>query len=81
MQAIRMLEKSGKDGMLSLRIPLGQPDAEFEVLVFVQPRNGLAGSQEHDWPADYFENTFGSIRDATFVRHSQGELPKPPVFD
>ena len=38
MQTIRVLKKTGKDGMLSLRIPLGRPEAEYEVLVVVQPR-------------------------------------------
>jgi hypothetical protein len=50
MQTIHVLEKTGKDGMLSLRIPLGKPEAEYEVLVVVQPRNG-ATNPEEDLPA------------------------------
>ena len=42
MQTIRVLEKTGKDGTLSLRIPLDKPEAEYEVLVVVQPVD-LAG--------------------------------------
>lgn len=76
MQTIRVLEKTGKDGMLSLRIPLGKPDAEYEVLVVVQPR-AAAMPEEQGWPPRYFENTFGAIADDTFVRPPQGELPKP----
>jgi hypothetical protein len=38
MQTIRLLEKTDKDGTLSLRIPLYQPDSEFEVVVVVQPK-------------------------------------------
>ena len=38
MQTIRLLEKTDKDGTLSLRIPLSQPDSEFEVVVVVQPK-------------------------------------------
>lgn len=38
MQTIRLLEKTDKDGTLSLRIPLSQPDSEFEVIVVVQPK-------------------------------------------
>ena len=37
MQTIRAMEKTGKDGMLSLRI-LGKPETEYEVLVVVQPK-------------------------------------------
>jgi hypothetical protein len=33
MQTIRVLERTGADGTLSLRIPLGQPETEFEVVV------------------------------------------------
>jgi hypothetical protein len=38
METIRVLEKTGKDGALHLRIPLGKPEVEFEVLVIVQPK-------------------------------------------
>jgi hypothetical protein len=80
MQTIRVLERTGKDGMLHLDIPLGKPEAEFEVVVVVQPKetSARAGTlEERGWPPGYFENTFGSITDETFVRPLQGELPKP----
>jgi hypothetical protein len=32
METIRVLEKTGKDGTLNLRIPLGKPDVECEVV-------------------------------------------------
>ena len=44
MEAIRVLEKTGKDGALHLRIPLGKADEEYEVVVVVQPK--LPGSPE-----------------------------------
>jgi len=77
MQTIRVLEKTGKDGMLSLRIPLGKPEAEYEVLVVVQPMTTATTPEGRGWPPGYFENTFGSIGDETFVRPPQGELPRP----
>lgn len=43
MQTIRLLEKTDKDGTLSLRIPLSQPDSEFEVVVVVQPKSPSTG--------------------------------------
>ena len=71
MQTIRVLEKTGKDGMLSLRIPLGKPEAEYEVLVVVQPRTTATTPEEPGWPPGYFEKTFGSSGDenphATFT--------------
>jgi hypothetical protein len=81
MQTIRVREKTGKDGMLSLHIPLGKPEAEYEVLVVVQPRSTATTPEERGWPSGYFEKTFGSIGDETFVRPPQGELPKPVELD
>lgn len=53
MQTIRMLEKTDKDGTLSLRIPLCQPDSEFEVVVVVQPKlpatGGTAPNPANPW--------------------------------
>ena len=80
METIRFVQKTEADGCLSLRIPLGAPEAEYEVLVVVQPRQTSASartSQEPGWPPGYFEKTYGSIEDETFFRHPQGELPRP----
>jgi len=71
METIRVLEKTGKDGALHLHIPLGKPEAEFEVVVIVQPK-----AETSSWPPGYFDLA-GSITDETFLRHPQGELPKP----
>jgi hypothetical protein len=78
MQTIRVSEKTGKDGTLLLRIPLGMPEAEVEVVVVVQPKVTSAPATPPDkqgWPAGYFDLA-GSITDETFVRPPQGELPK-----
>jgi hypothetical protein len=77
MKTIRVLEKTGKDGTLLLRIPLGMPEAEFEVVVVVQPVEPAASArpEERGWPSGYFDLA-GSITDETFVRQPQGELPK-----
>jgi hypothetical protein len=81
MKTIRVFEKTGKDGALSLRIPLGTPETDFDVLVVVQPKEVNPSPTDLGWPPGYFEATFGSIDDDTFVRPPQGELPKPPEFD
>jgi hypothetical protein len=79
-QTIRVLEKTAKDGTLSLRIPLGKPDAEYEVLVVLQPMPTTT-PEEHGWPPGYFARAAGSIDDETFVRPPQGELPRPVDLD
>ena len=76
MHTIRLREKTGKDGILSLRIPLGRPDAEYEVVVVAQPTTAGATPAERGWPPGYFDLA-GSIEDEAFVRPPQGELPRP----
>jgi hypothetical protein len=80
MQTIRVTEKTGKDGTLSLCIPLGTPEAEYEVVVVVH-QSSTGVPEDRGWPPGYFDKTFGSIDDETFVRPPQGELPKPVDFD
>jgi hypothetical protein len=77
MQTIRMVEKTGKDGTLSLRIPMGKPEAEYEVLVVVQPRAPATDAEERSWPAGYLDRTFGSIDDETFLRPPHGQRSRP----
>jgi hypothetical protein len=76
MKTIHLLEKTGKDGVLSLRIPLGQPDAEFEVVIVAHPGSATGEREKRGWPEGYFRLA-GSITDDTFVRPPQGELPRP----
>jgi hypothetical protein len=80
MQTMYISEKTGSDGILHLRIPVGQANAEFDVVVMLQPKtdaSALIEVSSFDWPPGYFEQTFGSITDETFVRPPQGELPNP----
>ena len=84
MKTIRLSQKTGNDGSLSLVVPLDQPDREYEMVIVFQPIETTAPAQtpeERGWPPGYFEKTYGSIDDETFFRHPQGELPKPVEFD
>ena len=79
MQTLRVTERTGKDGVLHVSIPLGAPEADFEVVLVVQPKAtgpSSAAPDQSGWSPDYF-NLAGSIDDETFVRPPQGELPKP----
>jgi hypothetical protein len=81
MRTICVSEKTGSDGILHLRIPVGRPEAEYEAVVVLHPRTvgyALGVAEGLGWPPGYFEGTFGSITDDTFVRPPQGNLP-PPV--
>ena len=80
MQTILVREKTRKDGTLSLQIPLGKPEAEYKVLVVVQPNEAGTTPEERGWPPGDFDLA-GSIEDETFVRPPQGELPPPVELD
>jgi hypothetical protein len=77
MHTIQTCERPGRDGALSLRIPLGQPDTEFEVVVVVQPNSS---ADTPHLPPGYFD-LLGSIDDETFLIHPQPPLPPPVGLD
>lgn len=82
MQTVRTLGKAGDDGVLHLDIPVGAPNAEFEVVV-IQPKAGEAAPRTPEglgWPPHFFEETAGSIQDETFRRHDQGEFEERADF-
>ena len=84
METLRLTERTGKDGVLHVSIPLGTPEADFEVVLTVQPKEmklAPPAAEELGWPPEYFDKTFGSITDDTFQRPPQGELPKPAELD
>ena len=43
MQTIQTSERTGTDGTLTVRVPLGRPDTEFDVVLVVQPKGGANG--------------------------------------
>jgi hypothetical protein len=47
MSNILIRSRSGQDGKLHLEVPVGEPNAEFEVEVVVRPRN----PQGEAWPS------------------------------
>jgi hypothetical protein len=44
MRTVRMTERTGLDGVLQVRIPLGTPEADFDVVIVVQPKSSLDSS-------------------------------------
>ena len=84
MRVIQVSAKADPDGVIRLSIPVGAGGGEYELAVVVNPRpavNGTAGGktpEELGWPPGYFEKTYGSITDETFMIHPQPPLPPPP---
>jgi hypothetical protein len=62
MQTIQISERTGTDGTLSLRVPLGRPDTEFDVVVIVHPRAAANGSAPRPATSDW-RSTADSIRE------------------
>jgi hypothetical protein len=52
MQTIHATQKTGSDGTLTLSLPLGQPNTEFEVVVVVQPKATATGTPAPSSVAD-----------------------------
>ena len=62
--------RSGPDSKLHIEVPVGVPNAEFEVELVVRPKS----PRSEGWPPGYFD-LFGSIDDESFIRPPQGDLP------
>lgn len=80
MRVIQLTATAGVDGRLRLDLPAGPAGVEYEVAVVLTAKPAVNGTgakrtpEELGWPPGYFENTYGSITDDTFVRHPQPEL-------
>ena len=69
--------RTATDGTLRLVIPTGLPDADMDVVVvfdIVPQRSAKSADVASGWPAGYFEEFFGALRDEGLVRHPQGDF-------
>ena len=57
-RSVQIESRVGKDGVLTLHVPLALSDADSEVLITIQPK--LPHSA---WPPGYFEQTYGCFAD------------------
>jgi len=71
MTVIRMTATPGRDGALHLTVPVGADTGTFDVSIVVTPASASG------WPEGYFERTYGSISDESFV--APPRLPAEPV--
>jgi hypothetical protein len=73
MTVIRITATPARDGSLHLTIPVGADTGTFDVAIVVTP----ATDEKRGWPEGYFERTYGSITDESFV--APPRLPADPV--
>ena len=57
-RSLQIESRVGKDGVLTLRVPLAASDADTDVIVTIRPK-----SLHSSWPAGYFERTYGCLAD------------------
>ncbi len=72
MQSIKVQAHIGGDGLLKLELPTGLSDTDLEVLVVIQPLNSKPAVKA-DWPADFFDQTYGMFKDDPLERLPQGD--------
>lgn len=78
MQRITLNSHVGQDGILHLDIPVDVVDTDLTITVILQP---IAESQHEKqpqgkgWPANFFEETSGCLKDTPLIVDSEG------VFD
>lgn len=78
MTRIKIKSRIGPDGILEVRVPCGQEEANREVLVTVQPAEEPRNCAE--WRT-FIAETAGSIQDPSFFRHEQGKLEEPDQWE
>ena len=61
MTVIRMTATPERDGALHLTVPVGADSGTFDVSIVVTP------TAASGWPEGYFDRTYGSIADDSFV--------------
>jgi hypothetical protein len=64
----------GADGVLTVSVPLSAEDANREVTVTIEPVSGRQMTQEEY--SDWVMKVAGSIDDASFRRHEQGQYER-----
>jgi hypothetical protein len=71
--SISVKSRVREDGVLRLDIPTGLSETDVEVLVVVQPSTGGKQQPENGgtWPEDFFERTFGCLKDDPIPLPSQ----------
>ena len=75
MKRVTLQTHIGSDGLLRLELPVGMTDVDLEVTVTMQPLTSTISldHEELGWPPDFFEQTYGILRDVPLERGDQGE--------
>jgi hypothetical protein len=78
MQTITLNSHVGQDGILHLDIPVDVSNTDFNITVILKPINDSEQQNQpkgKGWPANFFEETSGCLKDTPLTIDSEG------VFD
>lgn len=89
MQSITVQSHIGNDGILRLQVPVGLKDVDVQVTLALEEahQNSAAKSPEDlGWPPEFFEATYGCLKDDPVERPLQNEFEetapaKPMTID
>ncbi len=76
MVSIHLKTHVGPDGTVNLTVPTEFRETDLDVLVVLKPASAPSQSSNNpatDWPAGFFEETFGSFREEPLARPRQGK--------
>jgi hypothetical protein len=76
MVSIHLKTHVGADGTVNLTVPTEFRETDLDVLVVLNPvEDSGQGSPSStiDWPAGFFEETFGSLREEPLARPRRGK--------
>jgi hypothetical protein len=74
MQRIHLKSHVGRDGVLSLRVPVSVAETDVDVVLVVQPCTTEGTTPTNGWPPGFFEQTYGSFREHPLERGEQGDF-------
>ncbi|MBN2770125.1 MAG: hypothetical protein JXR90_05460 [Spirochaetes bacterium] len=72
MKTINLRSRIGRDGILNLKVPTTEKEVDVEVVIILQPKN----NSKRLWPENFFENTYGCLRNDQIKRLPQGDFPQ-----
>lgn len=71
MKTINLQSRIGPDGILHLKIPTTEKEVDVEVVIVLQTKN----KPKRSWPENYFEKTYGCLKNDPIERLPQGDYP------
>ena len=83
MATIKLTATAGPDGVVRLAVPVGEAGGEYDIVLTPKPpADRKPTPEELGWPPGFFEQTYGSIDDETFVAPPRSPArPVPPLDD